>query len=184
MASQRQIDSARRNGAMSRGPSTAAGREKSSRNSTTHGLTSKKIFVLANESSDVFDGLVEAFVRQYQPGNDVEHELCLNIAHTHWRLRRLTIVETGLFDKQMSVPEHAGENADEGIRLASAFEALAKNNGALGLLTRYEGRLYRTLQTLIDRLERMQRERKKKCQNEPDSGVPSSDGGGPRLEAA
>jgi hypothetical protein len=173
MASQRQIDSARRNGALSRGPVTSAGREKSSRNSTTHGLSSRKIFVLANESTEVFDDLVAAFNRQYEPIGEVEQELCLHIAHAHWRIRRLSIVETGLFDKQMIRQQQelreTWEMSDEPLRIASAFESLAMENGALGLLTRYEGRLHRTLKTLVDRLEAMQRERKKKCQNEPDS---------------
>jgi hypothetical protein len=179
MASQRQIESARRNGALSRGPVTAEGRERSSRNSVVHGLSYQKIFVLQNV--EVFEELVAAFVSQYEPATDVESELCLQIAHAHWRIRRLNIVETGMFDKQMDRQDKELRDThptfDEGIRLASAFESLAKENGALGLLTRYEGRLYRTLHTLVERLENLQRERKKKRQNEPDfsGGAPGSE---------
>jgi hypothetical protein len=177
MASQRQLESARRNGALSRGPVTPEGREKSSRNSLVHGLSAKKIFVLQNESSEDFQDLIAAFIRQYEPATEVEEELCLAIAHAHGRIRRLNIVETGLFDKQMDRQDQELREAyatfDEGVRLASAFESLAKQNGALGLLTRYEGRVYRTLQTLVGRLETIQRERRKKCQNEPDSDGPA-----------
>jgi hypothetical protein len=174
MATQRQIDANRRNGARSKGPVTPEGKANSSRNSTTHGLSSRKIFVLANESPDIFDGLVAAFVRHYQPANEYEHELCLNIAHAHWRIRRLAIVETGLFDREMarqqkSINQTPG-GADECVRLAAAFEGLARESGALGLLTRYEGRLQRTLRSLIERLEAAQ----KKRQNEPNlSGPPA-----------
>jgi hypothetical protein len=55
--------------------------------------------------------------------------------------------------------------------LVNAFEAMAKQNGALGLLTRYEGRLDRAYKMLVDRLETLQRTRRveeKICQNEPD----------------
>jgi hypothetical protein len=75
MASQIQIDSARRNGARSRGPATAEGKSKSAGNSLKHGLSSKKIFVLANESNDAFNDTVEAIKRIYQPSNELEHEL-------------------------------------------------------------------------------------------------------------
>ncbi len=167
MATQRQIDSARRNGALSKGPVTVAGKEKSARNSFTHGLTSKKIFVLENESAQAFDHVVAGFISHYRPATDVEQELCLNVAHAHWRIRRLAIVETGMFDRQVGKQNED----DEAIRLAAAFEAMAQKNGALGLLTRYEGRLYRSFKTLVERLETTQRNRRaeeKICQNEPD----------------
>jgi hypothetical protein len=101
MASQRQIDSARRNGALSRGPVSPEGRAKSARNSLKHGLSSKKIFVLSNESEESFDSTLEAVNQHYQPSSDLERDLCLEIAHARWRLRRLWIIETGMFDREM-----------------------------------------------------------------------------------
>jgi hypothetical protein len=174
MATQRQIDANRRNAARSKGPVTPEGKEKSSRNSTTHGLSARKIFVLVNESDEVFGDLVAGFVRHYQPGTELEHELCLNIAHTHWRIHRLAVIETGMFDRELARQEkieRRDTDIEEHIRLAGAFEGLAKANGALGLLTRYEGRLQRTLQSLINRIEAVQ----KKRQNEPNLTGPPAD---------
>ena len=65
-------------------------------------------------------------------------------------------------DRQDAELRQVYSSMDEGVRLASAFEALAKENGALGLLTRYEGRLYRTLHALVARLETLQSPRTKK----------------------
>ena len=170
MASQRKIDAARRNGALSRGPVTAQGREKSSRNSLKHGITAKKLFVLANESSAAFDELLEGFNRHYQPANELEHEICLNIAYAYWRLRRLSVVETGLFDDRMAAITDESCRNDESIRLARTFDALANEN-SLGLLTKYEARLYRTFYRLVEQLEKAKRK------NEPtDDEDPSGAG--------
>jgi hypothetical protein len=169
MATLRQIESARRNGARSRGPVTDRGREISSANSRKHGATAKKIFVLANESADAFNRLVESIVERYSPDGELERELCLNIAYAWWRLRRLSVIETGLFDREITKHLEAHGGGDEGLRLASAFQSLASGAGALSLLTHYETRLHRTVQRLVDRLEKTQRKRK----NEPDlDGVP------------
>jgi hypothetical protein len=163
MASQRQIDSARRNGARSRGPASPEGRAKSARNSLKHGLSSKKIFVLSNESEESFDSTLEAVNQHYQPASDLERDLCLEIAHARWRLRRLWIIETGMFDREMdrqdAVMRDTYRNFDEGLRLAGAFEVLAKPHGGLGLLTHYESRLQRSFNRAVTRLEQIQKEK-------------------------
>jgi hypothetical protein len=52
MTSELKSATSRANGAKSRGPVTAEGREKSSRNSLDHGFTSKKTMVLECENED------------------------------------------------------------------------------------------------------------------------------------
>jgi hypothetical protein len=75
-----------------------------------------------------------------------------------------------MFDKEMDRQDanlrQTFSSFDEGTRLACAFEGLAKENGGLGLLTRYESRLQRAFNRAVDRLEKMHN---KSCQNEPDS---------------
>jgi hypothetical protein len=182
MASQRQIDSARRNGSLSRGPATDAGRDKSSRNSLKHGLSSKKLFVLANESEEGFAAALEAINQHFQPASDLERELCVEIAHHRWRLRRLWIIETGLFDKQMDQQDAElrknYSSFDEGTRLTCAFESLAKENGSLGLLTRYETRLHRAFNRAVDRLAQIQEARRGPLDGPANDG-PANDGPAP-----
>jgi hypothetical protein len=183
MSTQRQIDSARRNGALSRGPKTAEGRLKSALNSTKHGLSSKKLFVLSNECEEAFSDTLAAVTAQFLPQTQLEHDICVEMAHARWRIRRLWIVETAMIDKEMDRQHQQLTKTftvfDEGTRLAGAFESLAAGHGALGLLTRYESRLTRTFHRLADRLQELQAARvkaalpesaeTKKLQNEPDS---------------
>jgi hypothetical protein len=179
MASQRQIDSARRNGSVSRGPVTEAGRDKSSRNSLKHGLSSKKLFVLANESEEAFAATLDAINRHFQPETDLERELCVEIAHHRWRLRRLWIIETGLFDKEMDKQDaelrKTFTSFDEGTRLTCAFESLASENGALGLVTRYEARLHRAFNRSVDRLNQLQEQRRNSSHGTATEREPTSE---------
>jgi hypothetical protein len=176
MATIKQIESARRNGALSRGPVSPEGKSASSRNSLKHGLTSKKIFVLSNESSGNFDELVDSIRTEHRPQTPVEDEICVAIAHAQWRLRRLWITECAMYDKQMhSRAQGEPKFVDESARLADAFEHIACENSALALLTRYENRLYRTIDRLEERLARLRRAREAAaasknvfCENEPD----------------
>jgi hypothetical protein len=183
MSSQLQIDSARRNGSLSRGPKTAEGRAKSALNSTKHGLNSKKLFVLANESEEAFSEVLEAIKNQFTPGTVMENDICVEMAHARWRLRRLWIVETAIIDKTMDCQQDelnkTFKSFDEGTRLAAAFESLASPHGALSLVTRYESRLTRNFLKLAASLQEMQRARLKKSQNEPDSPSPSASGARP-----
>jgi hypothetical protein len=171
MSSQAKIDAARRNGALSKGPVTPEGRRKSSLNSTKHGLNSKKLFVLSNESEEAFAGALSAILGQFKPETQLERDICVELAHARWRLRRLWVVETAMIDKEMDrqhdeTPK-AAQTFDEGTRLASAFESLASSHGALGMLTRYESRLTRNFLRLTGRLQELQRTRQKNEQTNP-----------------
>ena len=157
MATQRQIDSARRNGAKSRGPVTQEGKARSSANALKHGLRSEKLLVLRNESGQNWDDLLAACIRCFEPADQFEAELVHEIAAARWRMRRAWAVETGLFDSQMD-KQNAGlqeiyADVDEGARLAAAFTALADETNALNLVTRYETRLRRSFESALDRLE-------------------------------
>jgi hypothetical protein len=160
MSSLNKSEAARRNGRLSRGPKTAEGREKSSRNSLKHGLSSEKLFVLNNENPDAFNRLAGTIRDLYKPMNDLEAELCLDIAHARWRLRRVWTIETALFDKVMDTQDaelgKQYQSFDEGTRLAHAFEALAGNSTALALATRYETRLRRAYDHAIESLRAAQ----------------------------
>jgi hypothetical protein len=140
---------ARLNGAKSRGPKSAAGREKSSRNSLRHGLTARQTVLLEHENANEFAQVLADYTTTYQPATPAEHDLVKQIATARWRIERLWAMETALLDLEMvrQKPEVRKEfnRADPAIFLALAFRALADASNALSLITRYESRLQRIL---------------------------------------
>jgi hypothetical protein len=135
-------ETARANGAKSRGPATPEGRARSSRNSLRHGLSAKSV-VLPAESHEQFLLLLDAHIQQFQPASDVEMELVEAMAVARWRLRRIWAIETSLLAHEL---QRRAEDMDDEFtemsgedRLAWVFQKLADNKQSLSLLARYEG---------------------------------------------
>ena len=145
--SQLKSDTARANGAKSRGPVTPQGRAASSRNSLRHGFTAQSV-VLSTESQEDFQTLVDSHIDQFDPQSGIEMELVQTMAAARWRLRRISNIETTLLNNEMT--RHAKDcrrelnNPDDLARLAWVFQRLADNGQSLALLMRYEGALNRS----------------------------------------
>lgn len=171
MPSQIKTETARANGAKSRGPITPEGRAASSRNSIRHGLTAKSV-VLPTESTEEFQLLRDAYVDQFHPQSQVEMELVETMAVARWRLRRIVTIETTLLGTEMvrRVEDIDDEfNAVDGDdRLAWVFQKLADEGKSLGLLVRYEGTLNRSYDRAFKQLLLLQSTRKPPQPNEPE----------------
>src|SRR5688572_27513498 len=101
----RQIESARINGALSNGPKTEEGKARSSQNSLKHGLNSDRIVVLSNEKQEDYDALRASFLKRFDPRDEVELELVDEMVGARWRLRRIRTMETEAMDMRME--EHS-----------------------------------------------------------------------------
>lgn len=101
MSSDCKIETARANGAKSRGPATPEGRAKSSRNSLRHGLSAKTVLLPA-ESHEQFQLLLDAHIRQFQPASPVEMDLVEAMAVARWRLRRIWAIEASLLSNELT----------------------------------------------------------------------------------
>jgi len=134
MSSLRRIRSSKANGALSKGPSTPAGKQRSSLNAIRHGLCAKCI-VVEGESRENFLTLLQQHVHHLRPANQVEFGTIEEMCTAYWRLRRAWPLETSLFDKQMA------RQPDRGMmdRMIVAFDAMATSH-SLALLQRYETR--------------------------------------------
>jgi len=102
MPSKLKSETARANGAKSKGPKTAETREKSSRNSLKHGLTTRHNMLLACEDPVLFQKVVDEYTSVYQPTNPVERDLVEEMIGAKWRIRRLKIIEVALVDYEMA----------------------------------------------------------------------------------
>jgi hypothetical protein len=99
MTSYRQIEANRRNALKSTGPKTEAGKQESRRNAVRHGLTAETV-ISALEDAEDYKAFEAAITADYDAQSAVERELVLRLASILWRLRRATIMETGLFEIQ------------------------------------------------------------------------------------
>src|SRR5262249_29864780 len=97
MTSYRQIEANRGNALRSTGPKTEPGKQASRRNALRHGLTAETV-IGKLEDADDYKAFEEAITADYDAQSVVERELVLRLASILWRLRRATIMETGLFE--------------------------------------------------------------------------------------
>src|SRR6202051_1273394 len=144
MTSELKSATSRANGAKSRGPKTAEGREQSSRNSLDHGFTSKKTIVLHCENEDEFQEMIGDYAVTYRPGSPVEEGLVNEMVAARWRMQRLRLIETALLDSEMQRELPESETTDDpAFQLAFAFRRLVDDSRAISLASRYESRLHR-----------------------------------------
>jgi len=99
MTSFRQIEANRRNARKSTGPITEEGKQRSRCNAVRHGLTAETV-IGALEDAEDYKAFEAAIIADYDAQSAVERELVLRLASLLWRLRRVTTMETGLFEIQ------------------------------------------------------------------------------------
>jgi hypothetical protein len=99
MTSYRQIEANRRNALKSTGPKTETGKQTSRCNAVRHGLTADTVIGVL-EDTEGYKAFEAAITADYDAQSAVERELVLRLASLLWRLRRATMMETGLFDIQ------------------------------------------------------------------------------------
>ncbi len=122
----------------STGPRTAAGKQRSSMNALTHGLTSRSP-VLPSEDPAAYQHHCRQFFDEYQPATPTESQLTQELADTAWRLNRIPHLEADLFSRDPNP------------------QTLIPQLAALGL---HSHRLSRQFQKTLDELRAIQSERR------------------------
>jgi hypothetical protein len=175
MPSELKSATARINGAKSRGPKTAATREKSSLNALNHGFTAHSTVLLQCEDPSLFQKIRDEYAATFQPATPAEEVLVDEMIVARWRIQRLWTIETALFDREVirHKPELENEaRPNAAVNLALAFRALADESYSLGLLSRYESRLQRTHERTYRTLRQLQQERLTPNQPDPPAAPP------------
>jgi len=144
----------RANAQRSTGPRTAAGKQRSSQNALTHGLTSQSP-VLATEDPAAYQLHCRQFLDEYQPATPTETQLVKEVADTAWRLNRIPQLEAAVLDRAANPPN---EQAAIDFDIVDAHRLLAN----LGMHSQRLSRQFqKSLQTLRDiQASRMERERR------------------------
>jgi hypothetical protein len=178
MSSIRQQESARLNGAKSKGPTTPEGKLRSSQNAIKHGLLAKTI-VLRHEDRDLFNQILGDFVAEFQPESTREWCLVEELVAAKWRLRRLWGIESRLLgartDTMREQLDKRYDNLDIATRVAFAYEHNCSETRVMANLDRNEARLLRTARNAEKALDQLRASKaeagssaKKHCNNEPD----------------
>jgi hypothetical protein len=92
MATPAQIAANQANARLSTGPRTPEGKAAVSRNAVKHGFAS------THEDRGTFEEFSEEFRKELKPATPLEDELCEQIIHAAWNLRRIRIAERALLD--------------------------------------------------------------------------------------
>jgi hypothetical protein len=129
----------RANSTHSTGPRTESGKQRSSLNAVSHGLTARTA-VLPTEDPDTYQRHLQQFLDEYRPGTAAETQLVHEIANTTWRLNRIPFLEAELFSQDPNP------------------QTLIPMLATLGL---HGLRLSRQLQKALDQLREIQEDRRR-----------------------
>ena len=146
MKSDRRTDSARANGAKSRGPITPEGKARSAQNAIRHGLLAK-FQVLTMESLSGFEEMLCEHEARFAPRDAVDDHYLHEMVSATWRMRRAWAIENTLWNQALA-NEPPGDSLE---RLANAFSKLAATP-EFSLLQRYETRLHNSYQRALKTL--------------------------------
>jgi hypothetical protein len=150
MASEAQINANHRNAAKSTGPRTPEGKRISSRNSLVHGLTAGQTLLPGENPDDLHDLHIQ-FMSEWNPVGPTEQSLVQRMVAAHWRLRRFSGLEAGVFNLAFEthpLPEHLNESG-RGDPMAWAFYVSGRwGEDLFGRLARYENHLQREISAL------------------------------------
>ncbi|HEY3827190.1 MAG TPA: hypothetical protein VGL82_21695 [Bryobacteraceae bacterium] len=163
--SEKQLAANRRNAQLSRGPVSAAGKQRSSLNNLRHGLTGQTT-VLSDEDRAAHDQFCTGIVACLRPVGVLEAQIAQSIADDHWRLNRVSAIETNMFalghyespaSDDVSDDDSPDPDIHAALNSARVFLADAKQ---FALLSIYEQRIHRNLQKSMAELRELQATRR------------------------
>lgn len=132
----------------SSGPKTAAGKARSSQNSTKHGCCSKKALI-QGESAEEYDELREDWLDDYRPKGKSVHMLVEQAAEAQWVLRRNL---------------NRYNDAEESLQEKSALEWTDEEHKKIERFTRYRTTAERSFTRAVNTLEQAWTRRRKRVE--------------------
>jgi hypothetical protein len=133
MSTRAQVNANRANARKSTGPTSAAGKARSSQNAVKHGLNSKE-FVVREDEREEFANLSHSLRERVEPEGALEEVVFSQLLHAAWNLRRVRRLEAELF--QNEADPLANQALDQQLDRLARYQA------------RFERSLYRALTEL------------------------------------
>jgi hypothetical protein len=171
MSTAAQIAANQKNSQLSTGPTSEAGKAKSSLNAVKSGLTGRTV-LLPGDDAALYQTHVSQFIERYAPVGADERNLAQSLADTEWRLLRIPSLEMGIY--AVGRLEFAGSfpNEEEAVRKhlieAQVFLAYQRQINNLSI---QESRLRRQRDKDIAAIRELQDNRKRRAKARLDSAA-------------
>ena len=162
MSTSAQIAANQKNAQLSTGPTSEAGKSKSSLNAVKTGLTGRTVLLPADDAA-AYQGHLDRIFAQWQPYDDNERNLTQTLADTEWRLLRIPTLEAGIYALGRLEFKEKFANEPEAVR-SSLIEAhtFLTYRKDLNNLSVQEGRLLRMRENTMTALSKIQEDRRKR----------------------
>ncbi len=150
----------RQNALKSTGPKSEDGKKRVSMNAFKHGLSGQKLLLQADEYVPYFE-LASEYIAEYAPVGVREEQLAQHIIDSNWRLNRCAAMENNLLGAGTVQHDQGALHAEDDDTVAMIGQSLAWRDGskAFEALSRHEGRIWRFMQKMEEKLERLQEKR-------------------------
>lgn len=151
----------RANAKKSTGPKTEEGKKSSRLNASRHHITGQ-VHILPDAERFAARGYIDPIIAQLAPVAAEEDAIARDIATSHWRLNRVRAAEDNLFALRTGTKADSGIAGDnvqtaDALHVASAF---AEQSKTFDLLSGYERRIQRSLESNRKQLQHVQEVRK------------------------
>ena len=167
---EQQLAANRANAQHSTGPNTTDGKKRSSQNALRHGITAQTT-ILTDEDRIQHDEFCASMMADLAPVGSMETFLASSVAEEAWRLNHAraqcgNIVAIGHFDGTGDIYDAADH--PEVHTAITAARTTRDNAKTLELISLYETRIRRSFEKYLEKLEKLQAERKAKREQELD----------------
>jgi hypothetical protein len=150
MATAAQTAANRKNAKKSQGPTSEEGKQASSRNHLSHGLTGHVFVLIRGESPEVFDQLLQALREEHKPATATEHLLVEKMAQQHWLAQRAQALLTHEMGRELNY-----EDAETFLAIQKDMETHISN------YLRYQNQHERLFQRALQDLLKLRAEKRK-----------------------
>jgi hypothetical protein len=164
--SEAQLAANQANAQKSTGPRTPEGKNVSRLNGVRHRVT-QQVMIMPEPQMEAYLEFHKAQQEAHAPANPIEKQLVQTIIDTQWRMNCGRAWELSLFaDNHEKFADLIVTERPEVQAAMTAIRTLTNKANELKLLSLYEQRINRTLQTAFKQLKEMQEERKQREKTE------------------
>ena len=159
-------DRNKQNAQKSTGPTTDAGKARSSQNSLLHGMYAKAA-MLPCEDREEYKNFLDKGVATLKPRDFIQNEIATLIVDNYWRMRRYRVMETNQLARLGKIGSWVREGEEEQAwDLVRAWEDDCEKSKSLEKLGRHEQRVLNGTHKMFKQLKQLQREPQEPDQDE------------------